>query len=90
MIKLLSNEKFLYFMGGVASVCLGSKILKSKKSREIVVNTVAKGMKLQKNAAVTMQNIKEEAQDICHEAKNINAISYIETDETNLEEIEKI
>ena len=29
----------------------------------------AKGMKLQQDAKVTLQNMKEEAQDICYDAK---------------------
>ena len=30
---------------------------------------MAKGMKLQQDAQVTFQNMKEDAQDLCHEAK---------------------
>ena len=37
--------------------------------RELCVAGMAKGMKLQQDARVTLQNMKEDAQDLCAEAK---------------------
>ena len=48
---------------------VGGKILKSKKTREVTVNAVAQAMKLHKDAQATFANIKEEAEDICFDAK---------------------
>ena len=38
-------------------------------SREVTVNAVAQAMKLHKDAQATFANIKEEAEDICFDAK---------------------
>lgn len=69
MANGIKNEKTLFFLGGMAVVALGKKLLKSQKTRELCVNTLAQGMKLQKEAKVALQNLKEEAEDICYEAK---------------------
>lgn len=47
----------------------GSQVAKSPKTRELCVAGMAKGMKLQQDARVTLQNMKEDAQDLCAEAK---------------------
>lgn len=52
-----------------AAALVGGKILKSKKTREVTVNAVAQAMKLHKDAQATFANIKEEAEDICFDAK---------------------
>lgn len=68
-IKCLKNEKLLCFVGGVATATLGVKALKSAKTRDACVKGLAKGMQLHKDAQETLQNMKEEAVDICHDAK---------------------
>ena len=40
-----------------------------QKTREVTVNAVAQAMKLHKDAQATFANIKEEAEDICFDAK---------------------
>ena len=55
--------------GGVAAALEGAKVAKSPKTRELCVAGMAKGMKLQQDARVTLQNMKEDAQDLCAEAK---------------------
>jgi len=67
--KCLKNERFLCFVGGIAAATLGVKALKSDKTRDLCVKGIAKGMKLQKDAQETFQNMKEEASDICFDAK---------------------
>ncbi|MEW9124479.1 MAG: DUF6110 family protein [Thermotaleaceae bacterium] len=68
-LNFLKNEKFLLFSAGVVTTLLGSKIQKSPKTRKVVVGAVAKCMQLQKDAQEAIINMKEEAQDICHDAK---------------------
>jgi len=68
-LKCLKNEKFLYFAGGVAAATLGVKTFKSDKARDLCVKGLAKGMKLQKDAQEAFQNVKEDATDLCHDAK---------------------
>ena len=66
---MFKNEKFLWFLAGTAAATLGVKALKSRKARDLAVQVLAKGMKLQQEAKVTFQNMKEEATDICYDAK---------------------
>ena len=68
-IKCLKNEKLICFIGGIATATLGVKALKSKKTREVCVKGLAKGMKLQKDAQEAFQNMKEDAEDVCFDAK---------------------
>lgn len=46
-----------------------ARFSRSKKTREVTVNAVAQAMKLHKDAQATFANIKEEAEDICFDAK---------------------
>ncbi|MCL2839177.1 MAG: DUF1490 domain-containing protein [Defluviitaleaceae bacterium] len=67
-MNLLKNEKFLYFMGGVAATLYGAYVIKSGKARKCAVKGLATGMKLQKEAYENFQNIKEDAADMMIEA----------------------
>ena len=69
IMKWYQNPKVLCFAGGVAAALVGAKVAKSPKTRELCVAGMAKGMKLQQDARVTLQNMKEDAQDLCAEAK---------------------
>lgn len=68
-MKFYKNEKILCFVGGILASFAAAKIYKSKKAREICVLGIAKGMKIQQDAQVALQNMKEDAQDLCYEAK---------------------
>lgn len=68
-LKCLKNEKLLYFIGGVVAATLGVKAVKSATAREVCVKGLAKGMRLQQDAQETLQNMKEDAADLCHDAK---------------------
>lgn len=69
MLKCLKNEKLWYAIGGAAATVIGGKILKAKKTREIAVSGLAKGMKLRNDAKESLQNMKDEAADICYDAQ---------------------
>jgi 3-polyprenyl-4-hydroxybenzoate decarboxylase len=69
MLNCFKNEKVLYALGGAAAVIVGNAILKSNKTRQLAVSGLAKGMKLQNDAKEAFQNMKDEAQDICCDAK---------------------
>ena len=68
-MEFYKDPRFLCFASGVAAAIVGGRVLKSPKARELCVAGMAKGMKLQQDAQVTFQNMKEDAQDLCHEAK---------------------
>lgn len=69
MLNCLKNEKLWCAIGGAAAVIIGKKVLTSKKTRQIAVSGIAKGMKLQSDAKEVFQNMKDEAADICCDAK---------------------
>ena len=76
MLKtLIKDPRFLYFVGGAVAAILGVKVAKSKTSRDLCVKGVAKLMTAQKNMRECMENIKEEAIDICHDAEQVAAAS---------------
>ena len=70
--EFLKNDKFLGFVGGVLAATYGVRALKSDKARELCVNGLAKCMKLSDGAKETYKNMKEEAQDICYDAKKLS------------------
>ena len=63
------NEKLICFAGGILTAVIGTKIVKNPKTREMCVKGIAKGMKLHRDAEAAFQSIKEDAQDICYDAK---------------------
>ena len=65
----LKNEKFLCFVGGVLAATYGVKAVKSEKTRKVCVSGLAKCIKLGNDAQETFKNMKEEAEDICCDAK---------------------
>ena len=69
LLDCLKNEKIICFAGGIFAATYGVKMLKSDKTRKMCVNGLARCMKLRKDAQVTFQNMKEEAEDICYDAK---------------------
>ena len=68
-MNLLKNEKFLFFLGGVAAAIIGKKAVKSKCAHNLAVKGLAAGMKFQKDALEKFQDIKDEATDLCLEAE---------------------
>ncbi len=71
--EILKNDKFLGFVGGVLAATYGVRALKSDKARKMCVTGLAKCMKLTDSAKETYKNMKEEAEDICYDAKKLSA-----------------
>ena len=69
MANIFKNQKFLCALGGAAAVIVGKKILTAKKTRQLAVLGLAKGIKLSHDAKEVFQNMKDEASDICYDAK---------------------
>ena len=69
------NEKLLTFIGGAAAAVVGTKILKAKKTRELCVKGLACGITAKNNAEAAVQSIKEDAEDICHDAREQAAMA---------------
>lgn len=63
------NEKLLSFLGGAAAVIVGAKIVKMPKTRELCVKGLASGITAKNNVSAAIQNIKEDAEDLCNDAR---------------------
>ena len=81
MKNLFKNQKFLCALGGAAAVIIGKKIVTAKKTRELAVSGLAKGMKLTHDAKEVFQNMKDEAADICCDARSEAGLDEEEADE---------
>lgn len=81
MTNLFKNQKFLCALGGAAAVIIGKNIVTAKKTRELAVSGLAKGMKLTHDAKEVFQNLKDEAADICCDAKAEAGLDEEEADE---------
>lgn len=68
-LDCLKNEKFLYFVGGIAAATLGVKAITSQTARKACVTGLARGMKIHREAQAAFQTMKEDAQDLCYDAK---------------------
>lgn len=82
----LKNEKVLYFVGGIAAATIGVKALKSQTARKACVTGLAKGMKIHKEAQAVFQTMKEDAQDLCYDAKVAAGCTEAETAAEKTEE----
>ena len=69
--EFITDKKTLSFLGGVLAATCGVKALKSDKTRKMCVNGLAKCIKLTNEAQETFKNMKEEAEDICYDAKQV-------------------
>ena len=69
IFDFLKDEKVLAFLGGIFAATYGWNALKSKKARQLYVNGLAAGMKLQQDARVMFQDLKEQAEDLCYDAQ---------------------
>ena len=69
MWSCFKNEKLWWAVGGAAALIVGKKIVTSKTARQVAVSGLAKGMKLQSDAKASIQNMKDEASDICCDAR---------------------
>lgn len=68
MKNFLKNEKLWCVVAG-AAVIVGKKVFTSPKTRSVAVTGLAKGMKLQKDAMAKFQSMKDDAADLCYDAK---------------------
>ncbi|AWI05543.1 DUF6110 family protein [Clostridium drakei] len=68
MKNIFGKERSLIFAGGVLVGTLGLSLLKSKTAKNFYVKTLAGGMKIRNDAQNLYETIREDAEDMCHEA----------------------
>lgn len=70
-MKYFKEPEVLYFLSGIFAALVGGRVLKNPKTREACVSGMAKSMKLHQEARVALQNMKEDARDMHHDAKQM-------------------
>lgn len=73
MDNFFKKDNILIFAGGIIAGVVGSKLIKTQKVRNAAVKTLAQGMIAKDCVVEEYTNIREEAEDICAEAKVIAA-----------------
>jgi hypothetical protein len=81
MLKCFKNEKFWCVAGGAVGLVVLKKIVTAKKTRKLAVSGLAKCMKFTHDAKESFQNMKDEANDICYDAKTEAGIEDEEVNE---------
>ena len=66
---IFSKKTVIPFVGGAIAALSGSKFVKSDTARKVAVTSMAKGMKAKDDAMAAFETIKEDAKDLCYEAK---------------------
>ena len=87
MKNFLKNEKLWCVVAGAAAVIVGKKVFTSPKTRSVAVTGLAKGMKLQKDAKAKFQSMKDDAADLCYDAKAEAGIEAETETEATVEEV---
>lgn len=85
MYEWMKKEKTLCFIGGAIAGLVGLKVVKAKKTRELTVKAIAKGMTMKDCLMEEAANMREEAEDICNEAKTVAKMN-----SENVEEFEEV
>lgn len=65
-------KEIICFAGGILFGTAGIKILSSKDAKKAYVHTVAAGLRMKESVKDTVNNIRENAEDVMAEAKQIN------------------
>ena len=68
-MSMFKNEKFWLVIAGAVGSAVAKKVLKAKKTRELAVQGLAHCMKFTADAKAAFQDMKDEASDICNDAK---------------------
>lgn len=72
IMSYMNNKGIWGFIGGILIATIGTKIAKSPTTRKLTVQGLSKAMLIQQKAMEQLANIREEAQDLCHEASEKN------------------
>lgn len=65
------KECGILFAAGVVVGVAGLKFVKTEKARKIAVKTIAQGMMIKDSTMEGVNNLREEAEDICAEARAV-------------------
>ena len=68
--KVIEHKHALIFVGGIAAAIVGKKILKSQTTKDYAVKSMAKVLTCKSEIEESIQDIKDNAEDIHEDAKN--------------------
>ena len=68
-MSMFKHERFWLVVAGAVGSAVAKKVLKAKKTRELAVQGLAHGTKFTADAKAAFQDMKDEASDICNDAK---------------------
>lgn len=68
-MNFLKNKRLWAFIGGVATTLVASKAAKSKLVHDTTVSAMASAINLKKDMTAKYESMKEDAQDLAHEAR---------------------
>lgn len=71
MNDLFKKESGVIFLAGALCGAVGLEFAKTEKARKLLVKVIAKGMIAKDCITENVANIREEAEDVCNEARNI-------------------
>ncbi|MDR1722199.1 MAG: DUF6110 family protein [Methanobrevibacter sp.] len=66
--RIMEHKGLLLFAGGAITAIVAKKVIESDTAKKLAVKTVAKVMQVQDEAKEALLNIKEDAEDIRHDA----------------------
>ena len=72
-MSYMNNKGLWGFVGGMLAAAIGAKVVKSPVARKLAVQGLSKAMLIKQKAMEQLANIREEAQDLCHEAAAKNS-----------------
>ncbi len=68
--EFFQKDKTKYFLSGIITAHIIKKLSQTKYAHDLAVGTTATIMNAKDNAEETIENIREDAEDIQHDAKN--------------------
>ncbi len=71
MLDCFKKDCIGCFVAGAAAGILGLKIVKTDKARKMAVQSIAYGMMAKDTAMEELTNLREEAEEICKEAREV-------------------
>ncbi len=71
MFDWLKKECALCFLAGAAVGAVGLKFIKTEKARSLAVQGIAQGMMAKDCVMEEVSNLREEAEEICNEAREV-------------------
>ncbi|WP_409968918.1 DUF6110 family protein [Bengtsoniella intestinalis] len=71
MLDCFKKDCLICFATGAVAGILGLKLVKTDKARKLAVQTIAHGMMAKDCAMEEVANLREEAEEICNEARAV-------------------